>query len=41
MPCDIGVVGLRVMGGNLALNMARNGFRMAGIARVWIAAFAF
>jgi len=30
MKCDIGVVGLGVMGGNLALNMERNGFRIAG-----------
>ncbi|MBP1596553.1 MAG: gndA [Acidobacteria bacterium] len=30
MDCDIGVVGLGVMGGNLALNMERNGFRVAG-----------
>ena len=30
MECDIGVVGLGVMGGNLALNMERNGFRVAG-----------
>ncbi len=30
MRCDIGVVGLGVMGGNLALNMERNGFRIAG-----------
>jgi 6-phosphogluconate dehydrogenase len=28
--CDIGVVGLGVMGSNLALNMERNGFRVAG-----------
>jgi 6-phosphogluconate dehydrogenase len=30
MHCDIGVVGLGVMGANLALNMERNGFRIAG-----------
>ncbi len=30
MACDIGVVGLGVMGGNLALNMERHGFRVAG-----------
>ena len=30
MQCDIGVVGLGVMGSNLALNMERNGFRVAG-----------
>jgi 6-phosphogluconate dehydrogenase len=30
MECDIGVVGLGVMGSNLALNMERNGFRIAG-----------
>ena len=30
MECDIGVVGLGVMGSNLALNMERNGFRVAG-----------
>ncbi len=30
MQCDIGVVGLGVMGGNLARNMERNGFRVAG-----------
>ena len=30
MTCDIGVVGLGVMGGNLALNMERHGFRVAG-----------
>jgi len=30
MQCDIGVVGLGVMGSNLALNMERNGFRIAG-----------
>jgi 6-phosphogluconate dehydrogenase len=30
MKCDIGVVGLGVMGSNLALNMERNGFRVAG-----------
>jgi 6-phosphogluconate dehydrogenase len=30
MRCDIGVVGLGVMGANLALNMERNGFRIAG-----------
>ena len=30
MHCDIGVVGLGVMGGNLALNMERHGFRIAG-----------
>jgi 6-phosphogluconate dehydrogenase len=30
MTCDIGVVGLGVMGSNLALNMERNGFRIAG-----------
>jgi 6-phosphogluconate dehydrogenase len=30
MRCDIGVVGLGVMGSNLALNMERNGFRIAG-----------
>jgi 6-phosphogluconate dehydrogenase len=30
MICDIGVVGLGVMGSNLALNMERNGFRVAG-----------
>ena len=41
MKCDIGVVGLGVMGGNLALNMERNGFRIAGYdldaakARAW------
>jgi len=30
MQCDIGVVGLGVMGSNLALNMERNAFRVAG-----------
>ena len=30
MLCDIGVVGLGVMGSNLALNMERNGFRVPG-----------
>ncbi len=30
MQCDIGVVGLGVMGSNLALNIERNGFRVAG-----------
>ncbi|MGA2263770.1 MAG: NADP-dependent phosphogluconate dehydrogenase, partial [Acidobacteriota bacterium] len=30
MKCDIGVVGLGVMGSNLALNMERHGFRIAG-----------
>ncbi len=30
MNCDIGVVGLGVMGANLALNMERHGFRVAG-----------
>jgi 6-phosphogluconate dehydrogenase len=30
MQSDIGVVGLGVMGANLALNMERNGFRIAG-----------
>jgi 6-phosphogluconate dehydrogenase len=30
MKCDIGVVGLGVMGSNLALNMERHGFRVAG-----------
>ena len=41
MACDIGVVGLGVMGGNLALNMERHGFRIAGYdldaakARAW------
>ena len=30
MRCDIGVVGLGVMGSNLALNMERHGFRVAG-----------
>jgi len=30
MHCDIGVVGLGVMGANLALNMERNGFHIAG-----------
>jgi len=30
MQCDIGVVGLGVMGANLALNMERNGFAIAG-----------
>ncbi|HEY3380684.1 MAG TPA: NADP-dependent phosphogluconate dehydrogenase [Vicinamibacterales bacterium] len=30
MQCDIGVVGLGVMGSNLALNMERHGFRVAG-----------
>ncbi len=30
MTCDIGVVGLGVMGSNLALNMERHGFRVAG-----------
>jgi 6-phosphogluconate dehydrogenase len=30
MLCDIGVVGLGVMGSNLALNMERHGFRVAG-----------
>ncbi len=30
MKCDIGVVGLGVMGSNLALNMERSGFRVAG-----------
>ncbi len=30
MICKIGVVGLGVMGGNLALNMERNGFPVAG-----------
>jgi 6-phosphogluconate dehydrogenase len=30
MKCDIGVVGLGVMGSNIALNMERNGFRVAG-----------
>ena len=30
MHCDVGVVGLGVMGANLALNMERNGFRIAG-----------
>jgi len=29
MQCDIGVVGLGVMGANLALNMERNGFHIA------------
>ena len=33
MRCDIGVVGLGVMGSNLALNMERNGFRVAGYDR--------
>jgi 6-phosphogluconate dehydrogenase len=43
MSCDIGVVGLGVMGGNLALNMERNGFRVAGYdldaekAAAWVA----
>lgn len=43
MKCDIGVVGLGVMGSNLALNMERNGFRIAGYdldaakARAWAA----
>ncbi len=30
MRCDIGVVGLGVMGSNLALNIERHGFRVAG-----------
>ena len=30
MKCDIGIVGLGVMGSNLALNMERHGFRVAG-----------
>jgi 6-phosphogluconate dehydrogenase len=30
MQCDIGVVGLGVMGSNLALNIERHGFRVAG-----------
>ena len=30
MTCDIGVVGLGVMGRNLALNMERHGYRVAG-----------
>ena len=30
MQCRIGIVGLGVMGGNLALNMERNGFPVAG-----------
>ena len=30
MQCDIGVVGLGVMGSNLALNIERNGFQVAG-----------
>jgi len=33
MQCRIGVVGLGVMGGNLALNMERNGFPVAGYDR--------
>ena len=43
MRCDIGVVGLGVMGSNLALNMERHGFRIAGYdldaakAQAWIA----
>jgi 6-phosphogluconate dehydrogenase len=43
MRCDIGVVGLGVMGSNLALNMERNGFRIAGYdldaakAQAWVA----
>ena len=42
MRCDIGVVGLGVMGSNLALNMERHGFRIAGYdldtakAQAWI-----
>jgi 6-phosphogluconate dehydrogenase len=42
MRCDIGVVGLGVMGSNLALNMERHGFRIAGYdldaakAKAWI-----
>jgi 6-phosphogluconate dehydrogenase len=44
MTCDIGVVGLGVMGSNLALNMERHGFRVAGYdldadkASAWAAA---
>jgi 6-phosphogluconate dehydrogenase len=43
MRCDIGVVGLGVMGSNLALNMERNGFRIAGYdldaakSQAWVA----
>ena len=33
MQCRIGLVGLGVMGGNLALNMERNGFPVAGYDR--------
>ena len=33
MSSDIGVIGLGVMGSNLALNMERNGFRVAGYDR--------
>jgi 6-phosphogluconate dehydrogenase len=41
MSCDIGVVGLGVMGSNLALNMERNGFRVAGYDRDSAKAAAF
>ena len=33
MSSDIGVIGLGVMGSNLALNMERNGFRVSGYDR--------
>lgn len=33
MSCDVGVVGLGTMGGNLVLNIAEKGFKVAGYAR--------
>lgn len=33
--CDIGLIGLAVMGRNLALNMERNGYRVAVYNRSW------
>lgn len=35
MSCDVGVVGLAVMGSNLALNIADKGFKVAVFNRTW------
>lgn len=35
MSCDVGVVGLAVMGSNLALNIADRGFKVAVFNRTW------
>lgn len=41
MTCDVGVVGLAVMGSNLALNIADKGFEVAVFNRTWAKTQAF